>query len=201
MATTMKPLQQPTPFQPDPQEAFLAQRARMGGFDPPITFTDLQEKILNLAADEMIPPGGGFPAPSTVGIVGFIARYVAPDGTPAVHYPFAEERPFKARVDALGKQLLKAETSERAAVLEEVSKQHEEFFAQLLGLAYYGYYSRSAVIQAVSDNIEAARDYHGPPQPLGYLSVTEQWEESEIQRDRGSYLKTREIKRLPLGNH
>jgi hypothetical protein len=125
---------------------------------------------------------------------------VAPEGTPASHYPFAEERHFKASVDALGKRLLKAEPSERAAVLERVSKQDEEFFAQLLGLVYYGYYSRPAVIQAVSDNLEAGRDYHGPPQPLGYLSVTEQWEPSEIQRDRGSYLKTQEIKRLPLEN-
>jgi hypothetical protein len=199
MATVTKSLQ-PAPFEPDPQEAFLAQRARMGGFDPPIVFTDQQRDVLNAAADEIIPPGAGFPAPSTVGIVGFIARYVAPDGTAAVHYPFAEERPFKAGVDALGKRLLKAEPSGRAATLERVSQQDGAFFSQLLGLVYYGYYSRPAVIQAVSDNLEAGRDYHGPPQPLGYLSVTEQWEPAEIQRDRGSYLKTDQIKRLPLEN-
>jgi hypothetical protein len=75
MATVTKSLQ-PAPFGPDPQEAFLAQRARMGGFDPPIVFTDQQRAVLNAAADELIPPGAGFPAPSTVGIVGFIARYV-----------------------------------------------------------------------------------------------------------------------------
>jgi hypothetical protein len=199
MATVTESLK-PTPFGPDPQEAFLAQRARMGGFDPPIAFTDQQRAALNAAADELIPPGAGFPAPSTVDVVGFIARYVAPEGTPAAHYPFAEERPFKASVDALGKGLLKTEPSGRAAVLERVSQQEEEFFSQLLGLVYYGYYSRPSVIQAVSDNLEAGRDYHGPPQPLGYLSVTEQWEPAEIQRGRGSYLKTDQIKRLPLEN-
>lgn len=199
MVAVTKPLQQPT-VEPDPQEAFLAQRARMGGFDPPITFDDRQRDILNMAADEIIPPGGGFPAPSSVGIVGFIARYIAPEGTPALHYPFAEERAFKASVDGLGKRLLKAEPSERAAILERASKQDETFFTQLLGLVYYGYYSRPAVTQAISDNLEAGRDYHGPPQPLGYHSVTEQWEPSEIQRDRGSYLATKQIKRLPLEN-
>lgn len=200
MATIAKPLQQPKQFEPDPQEAFLAQRARMGGFDPPISFTPEQQNVLNLVADEFIPPGDGFPAPSAVGIVNFIARYIAPDRTPAIHYPFAEERTFKANVDALGKRLLKAEASGRGPILERLSKQEEPFFAQVLGLVYYGYYSRPAVIQAISDNLEAGRDYHGPPQPLGYLSVTEQWEPSEIQRERGSYLKTNQIKRLPLEN-
>lgn len=199
MVAATKPLQQPT-VEADPQEAFLAQRARMGGFDPPITFSDQQRDMLNVAADTIIPSGGGFPAPSSVGIVGFIARYIAPDGTPAIHYPFAEESAFKASLDALGRKLLKAAPEDRGAVLERTSKQDETFFTQLLGLVYYGYYSRPAVIQAVSDNLEAGRDYHGPPQPLGYLSVTEQWEPSEIQRDRGSYLKTHQIKRLPLEN-
>jgi hypothetical protein len=170
----------------------------MGGFDPPITFTDRQREILNAAADELIPPGDGFPAPSAVGIVGFIARYVAPDGTAAVHYPFAEERTFKAKVDALEAALLGAGSSERVAALTQLSEQDEDFFAQLRGIVYYGYYSRPTVIQAVSDNLEAGRDYHGPPQPLGYLSVTEQWDPSEIQSGRGSYLETHQIRRLPL---
>jgi hypothetical protein len=198
MATKPKPIQQGT-VQPDRKEDFIAQRARMGGFDPPIRFSDKQRATLNAAADEIIPPGAGFPAPSALDIVGFIARYIAPDGTPARHYPFAEEGSFKAGVDRLGNRL-KAKPSDHVEILERTSKEDETFFAQMRGLIYYGYYSRPAVIQAISDNLEAGRDYHGPPQPLGYLSVTEQWEAAEIQQGRGTYLKTKQIKRLPVEN-
>jgi hypothetical protein len=196
MATKPKSRKRET-AQPDPREDFLAQRARMGGFDPPITFSEEQRAILDAAADEIIPPGGGFPAPSAVDVVKFIARYVAPEGTTARHYPFAEEAAFKAGVDRLV-SFLEAGSAQRVEVLERISKEDETFFTQLRDLVYYGYYSRPAVIQAVRENLEAGRDYHGPPQPLGYLSVTEQWEESEIQQGRGSYLKTKEIKRLPV---
>lgn len=184
--------------QTDAREELLAQRARMGGADPPITFSKQQQAILNAAADEIIPPGGGFPAPSAVDIVEFIARYVAPSGQKSRHFPFAEEGAFKAGVDRLGNAFVQSGSQRRIEILERASTEDATFFTQLRDLVYYGYYCRPAVTQAIRDNLEAGRDYHGPPQPLGYLSVTERWNESEIPKGRGGYTKTKEIKRIPV---
>ncbi len=184
--------------QTDAREELLAQRAQMGGVDPPITFSKQQQAILNAAADEVIPPGGGFPAPSAVDVVEFITRYVAPNGQTPRHFPCAEEGAFKAGVDRLGNAFVQAGSQRRIEILERASKEDATFFTQLRDLVYYGYYSRPAVTQAIRDNLEAGRDYHGPPQPLGYLSVTERWNESEIPKGRGSYTKTKEIKRIPV---
>ena len=188
---------------PDPGEAGgyeITGRPRLGGLKTPIEFSEKQTDILNAAADEIIPPGGGFPAPSEVNVVNFIARYVTPSGYEAKHYPFAAEEDFKAAVDSLGEDFLSADSNERVEALKKVEKDDEEFFEQLRSLIYYGYYSMTEVTLAIRKNIPAGRDYHGPPLPEGYIRCIEPWDE-EVLAARGGgrgYIATEDVERIDL---
>ena len=188
---------------PDPgAEGYLeaSGRPRLGGLKTPIEFTEKQVEILDAAADEIIPPGEGFPAPSEVDVVDFIARYVAPSGQLAKHFPFAVEDDFKASVDALGDDFLSADSKGRVETLKRVEKEDETFFDQLRSLVYYGYYSMTEVTLAIRKNIPAGRDYHGPPLPDGYIRCIEPWDE-EVLAARGGgsrYIATEDVKRIDL---
>lgn len=185
---------------PDPEESgFEVGRPRLGGLEFPVEFSEQQTAILNAAADEIIPPGEGFPAPSEVDVVDFIGRYVAPSGEEPLHYPFAGEDDFKAAVDGLGEEFVSADSAGRVETLERVEKEDEKFFTQLRNLVYYGYYSRPEVTIAIQKNVPAGRDYHGPPQPYGYIRTIERWDESLYEHGRGSYIKTEDVERIDLG--
>lgn len=182
---------------PDPSEdkyGFELGRPRLGGLELPVEFSEQQVAILNAAADEIIPPGGGFPAPSEVGVVDFIGRYVTPSGKDPIHYPFAGEDDFKAALDELGEEFISADSEGRVETLKRVEQEEETFFSQLRDLVYYGYYSRPEVTLAINENLAAGRDYHGPPQPYGYLRTIERWDESLFPRGRGEYIRTEDVK-------
>lgn len=188
---------------PDPVvSGFDVGRPRLGGLEQPVEFSEQQTAILNAAADEIIPPGDGFPAPSEVDVVDFIGRYTAPSGEKAIHYPFAEEDEFKANIDSLGESFLSADSAGRVEILKKVESEDEEFFTQLRNMVYYGYYSRPAVTLAIQKNIPAARDYHGPPQPYGYIRTIERWsadeETFEARGSSGSYIATEDVERIDL---
>ncbi|QIN77460.1 gluconate 2-dehydrogenase subunit 3 family protein [Rubrobacter marinus] len=187
---------------PDPElSGFDVGRPRLGGHEEPVEFSDRQVEILNAAADEIIPPGEGFPAPSEVDVVDFIGRYTAPSGEKALHYPFAEEDEFKAAIDNLGDEFLQADGAGRVEILKRVEKEDETFFTQLRNMVFYGYYSRPAVTLAIQENLPAARDYHGPPQPYGYIRTIERWsadEETFNARGGGNYIATEDVKRIDL---
>jgi|GEM_PF-5018428 len=183
----------------DPREKFESVKPRVGGNPEPIKFSAKQEAILKAVADQIIPPGGGFPAPSEVGVVeDFMARYVTPSGQEAKWYPFVAEKDFKSAVDALGDGFLSADANKKVEVLKRLEVDSTAFFTQLRDMVYFGYYSRPAVVRAIQENLEAGRDYHGPPQPYGYLTVTEKWDDSMIPRGRGGYTKTKDIKPVKL---
>lgn len=189
---------------PDPLDvAFGAPaRPRLGGLLTPVAFTDQQTAVLNAVADTMVPPGGGFPAPSEVDVVGFVGRYVTPSGERAVHYPFAAEDTFKAAVDALGQAFVDADEAGRTAAITALETADETFFSQLRSLVYYGYYASTEVTLAIRKNIPAGRDYHGPPQPYGYLDCIEPWDE-EIYSARGGgsgFVETDAVTRVDLSN-
>ncbi len=189
---------------PDPGEEGgyeITGRPRIGGLKNPIEFSEKQIEILNAAADEIVPPGEGFPAPSEVDVADFIARYVIPSGHEAKHYPFAAEDDFKAAVDSLGDDFLSADSAGRVEALKKVEKENEEFFEQLRSLVYYGYYSMFEVTLAIRKNIPAGRDYHGPPLPEGYIRCIEPWDEEVLSaRGGGSgYIATEDVKRIDLG--
>lgn len=186
---------------PDPRAegGFEVGRPRLGGLESPVQFSERQTAILNAAADEIIPPGGGFPAPSEVNVVDFIGRYVAPSGYKAIHYPFAEEDDFKAAVDGLGEDFLSAESKGRVERLEGLETEEGPFFEQLRNLVYYGYYSATEVTLAIQKNLPAGRDYHGPPQPYGYIQTIEWWDEDLLaERGGGGHIATEDVERIDL---
>lgn len=187
---------------PDPEESgFEVGRPRLGGLEFPVEFSGQQTAILNAAADEIIPPGEGFPAPSEVNVVDFIGRYVAPSDKEPIHYPFAGEDEFKAALDELGEEFLSADSAGRVRTLERVEKENEVFFDQLRSLVYYGYYSMPEVTLAINKNLPAGRDYHGPPQPYGYIRTIERWDADEATfsaRGGGGYIATEDVERIDL---
>jgi len=172
-----------------------AGHATLGGFDPPISLSRQESALLAAVADLLVPEGAGFPAPSAVGVVDFIARYVTPRDRPVMHYPFAAEDEFKRSLAGLGRAFLDADPSRRVELLRRLEVEEAAFFAQVRDLVYYGYYSRPAVIQAIRDHVEAGRDYHGPPQPYGYDATLEGWDDIALPSRRGRYTATEDVRR------
>jgi gluconate 2-dehydrogenase subunit 3-like protein len=181
------------------REKFAEHKAALGGNRKPIEFTSQQVATLEAAADELIPGGDGFPAPSEVNIVNYIARYVTPRGKDNTQFPNAHEDDFKAKVDGLlGQAFVDADASSRVATLKRIEVEQAEFFEQLRNLVYYGYYSRREVVRAINRNLPAGRDYHASPQPYGYWEVIEPWDESLLTDVVGDYIRTEDAKRVTV---
>lgn len=178
------------------RDKFAPFKPRLGGSAKLIDFTKTQAAVLNAVADRIIPGGEGFPWPSEVGIVHFIARYVAPSGEKPSWFPFAGEDDFKTDLDKLGEDFLQADVAKQVEFLKRIERESPTFFSQLRALVYYGYYSRPETTKAINENLEAGRDYRSSPQPYGYLDVIEPWDESMFPRVRGSYIRTEEVKRV-----
>ncbi|ALS21936.1 gluconate 2-dehydrogenase subunit 3 family protein [Paenibacillus naphthalenovorans] len=178
----------------EPQEQFAPLKPRLGGFVKLIEFTEVQVAVLNAAADRIIPGGEGFPWPSEVGIVRFIARYITPSGEEPKWFPFAGEDNFKAELDKLGGDFLQADAAMQVEILKRIEQESPTFFSQFRDLVYYGYYSRPEVTKAINENLEAGRDYRSSPQPYGYLDVIEPWDESLFSQVKGSYIRTEDVK-------
>jgi hypothetical protein len=184
--------------QRDPREAFRAASAEPGGNQVPVVLTDTQRAVLNAVADELIPPGGGFPRPSEVGVVDdFFVRYITPASAPANRFPFAREDEFKAAADRMAEPFLRAGHDGRVAQLEALEKEQPDFFGQLRALTYAGYYSRPAVLLALRQVLPAGRDYHGPPLPYGYDLTTPDWDEI-TPPGAGSYTETSDVVRIDV---
>lgn len=162
---------------------------QLGGYTNGLQLTDVQLEALRMAADLIIPPGDGFPAPSEVRVVeDFMVRYIAADGEDAKYFPMVGEDQFKNDVDALAKAFRQGQDS--VAALRDIENERPAFFEYLRGLLYFGYYSRPQVVLAIRSQLEAGRDYRGPPQPYGYLDVIEDWSEDMTWPTRGSYTPT-----------
>ncbi|MBS4730406.1 gluconate 2-dehydrogenase subunit 3 family protein [Mycobacterium sp. SM1] len=182
----------------DPRRGWAKTKARLGGNAIPVEFDELQKNVINAIADEIIPPAPGWPAPSQVRIVDFVARYVTPAGEPARYYPFAGEDQFKRDLDELGQAFVVASRNEKVARLRELEANGSEFFGQIKALTYYGYYAQAEVVKAIRENLSAGRDYHGPPQPYGYLDVTEEWGDTAFPHGRGSYVPTDQVRAVAI---
>ena len=179
---------------------FESGRPRLGGLEQPHRFTDGQAAVLDAAADTMIPPAAGWPAPSEVDIVTFAGRYISPAGYQAKHFPWADADSFAAGLDRLGQQFVDGSVADRTAAIEELEKNEDALFDQLRALVYYGYYSRPEVVIAIRKNVPAGKDYHGPPLPYGYIATLEDWDEETLAQasEKGSYLATDEVERVDL---
>jgi hypothetical protein len=184
---------------PAPARPAVAKPPLGGSTDGAVRLTGQQVAILNAASDQIIPPGDGFPAPSSVGVVEeFMPRYITPRGQEPQHYPLVAEEQFTAAVDALGRRFLDAGSDQRVEMLQRVERDDPTFFTQLRTLVYYGYYSRPAVTEAIRANLEAGRDYHGAPQPYGYAASMEDWDLTALPRGRGRYIPTAEVRRVEV---
>jgi hypothetical protein len=170
----------------------------IGGWLPPVRFTPAQAAVLNAAADQLIPGGEGYPAPSEVDVLSFVAKYVAPAGSEPRWYPFLGEADFGARLDALGTAFAEAVPERQVEVLQILERDDPEFFTRLRDLVYYAYYSRPAVITVMNRRLEAAKDYRLSPLPYGYSDVMADWDDELLSRVRGTYRRTEDVVRLPL---
>ncbi|MBW0100898.1 gluconate 2-dehydrogenase subunit 3 family protein [Pseudonocardia sp. KRD291] len=177
----------------------------LGGWLPGVRLTEAQAAVLNAVADELIPGGDGFPAPSEIDVISFIARYVAPAGTPARWFPFLGENDLRARLDALGDGFVNGGSLARVRVMEGLERDESEFFVRVRDLVYHAYYSRPEVVRAMNRNLPAGRDYRPTPQPYGYSDVMDDWDDELLSRVRGTYTRTEDVRRvmvpadLPVG--
>ncbi|MHA6793003.1 gluconate 2-dehydrogenase subunit 3 family protein [Pseudonocardia bannensis] len=173
-------------------------RPPLGGWLPGVRLTEAQAAVLNAAADELIPGGEGFPAPSEVDVISFIARYVAPSGVKPKWFPFFGEDELRVRLDALGQGFVDSTSAQRVAVLEGLERDEAEFFTRLRDVVYHAYYSRPEVIRAMNRNLTAAKDYRNSPQPYGYSDVMDDWDDELLSRVRGTYIRTEDVRRVEI---
>ncbi len=169
----------------------------LGGWRPAPPLSAPRAATFDAIADTLIPPEGGFPAPSTVGVRAFAERYVAPEGQPATWYPFLTANKLHRRLDALD-GLAEADEAKRIRVLRGVEAEMPAFFAAVRDLVYQGYYSRPEVVRAINEHLPAGRDYRITPQPYGYAEVIDDWDDDLLSRVRGTYTATKDVVRLNL---
>lgn len=178
----------------DPRSRFRAEKPPIGGWLPGISITPTQTSVLSAMADRLIPGGGGFPAPSEVDVVSFFRRYIAPEGQEPKWFPFIGELEFRSRLDALGEEFIRSSPAAQVETLQTLEITEEFFFARIRDLTYYAYYSRPAVITAINANLEAGKDLRNSPQPFGYSDTMDDWDEQLLDRVRGSYTRTEDVR-------
>ena len=169
----------------------------IGGWLPPVLLTDQQTAVLNAVADQLVPGGDGFPAPSATGVLSFVTRYVVPAGQQVRWYPFVGEERFKRHLDELGRGFLDSAPDEQVEALRRWESEVPDFFAGLRDLVFHAYYSQPEVVRAINRELAAGRDYRGTPQPYGYSDVLAGWDDELLGRVRGSYTPTEAVTRLP----
>jgi hypothetical protein len=182
------------------QPHFEAGRPRLGGLAHPVLFTTEEAAVIDAIADTLIPPGGGFPAPSAIGIVDFFGRYLTPTGFRAKHFPYLEEDDLKRALAQLGDGFASSDFSDRVQTIQRLEKETPELFGQLRSLVYYGYYAAGETTAAIQREIPAGRDYHGAPLPYGYLHCIEDWDDEALATaGQGSgYIPTANVVRVDL---
>lgn len=182
---------------PDDQ-AFL--KWDLGGTAREHGYTGDQIAVLRTVVDHLIPTVEPFPAPSSLDLVeDFITRYVAPGGSQPRFFPYLNEETLAGFADQLGKAFLDADEASRTERLKELETGQTELFMKVVSLTYYGYYSRPEVVSVVRRHLPGGRDFHGPPQPYGYLDTILDWDQAPAPpKDRGSYTRTDEVSRLDL---
>lgn len=180
-----------------PETPVRWEKPPLGGWRPAPPLSTPRAATFDAIADTLIPPEGGFPAPSTVGVRAFAERYVAPEGQPATWYPFLSVDELHRSLDALD-GLAEAAEAKRIRVLQSVETEMPAFFAAVRDLVYQGYYSRPEVVRAINEHLPAGRDYRITPQPYGYAEVIDDWDEDLLSRVRGTYTATQDVVRLAL---
>lgn len=188
----------PQPLPPDPRSQFRADKPPIGGWLPGIAFTATQVDVLNAISDQIIPPSGGFPAPSDVDVVSFFAKYIAPEGVQPKWFPFIAERDFREKLDNLGANFVALTAREKTDALRHIERTDPLYFSRLRDMVYYAYYSRPRVVDAINANLKAGHDLRYAPQPYGYSDSIDDWEDALFESIPGTYIKTEEVRRVEL---
>lgn len=174
-------------------------RFELGGRSVSTPFSAELVAMVNAVCDRLIPPGGEFPAPSEVGIVDIIGRYVTPDDETPRFFPFFTVSALAGLFEPLGDDFVsvgEAVKDERLGGLETDAAQGFAVFRMLTNFCYY---SRPAVALAVQ-KLPAGKFYRPTPQPYGYLDTVADWDDVEINRTRGSYVETADVVPVDLSD-
>lgn len=183
----------PSSAEVNPRSKFRADKPPIGGWLPALVFTPAQTATLHAIVDQLIPPGDGFPAPSQVNVIHFFGKYIAPEGHEPKWFPFFGETEFRAWLDAL-EGFAQLPPREQIRTLETLEQTDGLFFARVRDLTYYAYYSRPPVINAINENLKAGKDLRNSPQPYGYSDTMDDWDEELLNRVRGNYTRTEDVR-------
>lgn len=176
-------------------KVFVPLKPTLGGAVQPLHFSVDQTKVLLAFADTLIPPAGGFPAPSSTDLLGYFGRYITRRKVEATHFPFISLEEVDALLVGLGRDFLNLEQDGRTARVEALSREDGGLFTLFQALTYFAYYAQPEVVRAIQASGSAADDYHGPPQPYGYPGE-EAWDEALFSHGRGTYIKTEDVQRV-----
>ncbi len=138
-------------------------------FDPETT-----DKVGHLC-DALIPGDDGYPSGCRAQVPRFVEDRCSPDDL--------------RRLTAITAGAACSSASKATAVLENLERDDPLSFQWLRQFVYHGYYASHRVIAAMNDH---GYDYHGAPQPLGYVLSGETGLPSH---GRGAYVMTEEVTR------
>ena len=135
---------------------------------------DIMQKVGDLC-DALIPGDDEYPSACRAQVPRFIEDRCSPDDL--------------RRLTSLTAGVACSSTSEAAALLRSLERDDSVSFQWLRQFVYHGYYASHRVIAAMNDH---GYDYHGAPQPLGYVLSGET---RLPAHGRGAYVKTEEVSR------
>ena len=126
----------------------------------PETFTPAERELLRLVLDRLVPADGGFPAAGDLGIGAYLEQVAG--ATPAARRLFVEglRQIAMASEGARPDGFAALTGDEQDAVLDRIEREQPGFFEALVRQTYSGYYSHTAVLGLLGEDV--------PPQPRGH---------------------------------
>jgi hypothetical protein len=139
------------------------------------TFSETLRRQVASLCDAMIPGDENYPSGSRAQVPAFIELRAS--------------EADRARFAALAERYPLDTPKEAALALSELEQTDLSTFGWIREFVYHGYYASPRVLAAMQDR---GYDYHGAPQPLGYLLPGET---GRPATPRGSYIPTSEVTR------
>jgi len=140
-----------------------------------VSFNPVIADKVGCLCDALIPGDDGYPSGCRAQVPQFIEDRCSPDDL--------------RRLEQITAGAACSTASEAAALLENLELNDSLSFQWLRQFVYHGYYASRRVIAAMADR---GYDYHGAPQPLGYVLPGETGLPSH---GRGAYVRTEEVTR------
>lgn len=146
--------------------------------------------------DTLIPPEDGWPAAAELGITDLLTTYLVPDGAPVSLYPHFTRAEFPGIAARIAEPMVGAGLNARVSRLVAVEADEPELFSRIRDFVYYVYYGHPAVVALIQRTTRFGGDYHGGPQPEGYLEGLETWGDRPLVT-RGVFIPTGAVLRAP----